>query len=99
MRFHIKTRMIINGVLSVIISMFLAMGIVYFLVQKQSKEGTGKRIEHSRQIISAQLESKKKDLVRAAETLGKSKSLNNILGLVWDLIDSKQSIAYSTNFS
>lgn len=96
MKFHIKTRMIINGVLSVTISTLLAMGIVYFLVQKQSKQRTDNRIEHARHVISSQLESKKVDLIRAAETLGKSKSLNKILGLVWDLIDANQSIAYST---
>ena len=96
MKLHIKTRMILNGVLSVTISMLLAMLIVYFLVQKQSRDGAGGRIEHARQVVSAQLESNKNDLVTAAVTLGESNSLNNILGLIWDLIDSSQNISYTT---
>jgi methyl-accepting chemotaxis protein-like sensor len=96
MKLHVKTRLIINGVLSVTLSMLLAMGIVYFLVQKQSKEGAGSRIEHARQVVSAELENKKKELIVAAVTLGESNSLNNILGLIWDLIDSSQNISYTT---
>lgn len=96
MKLHIKTRMIINGVLSVTISMLLAMIIVYFLVQKQSKDGAVGRIEHARQVVSAELENKKANLIEAGETLGKSRSLNNILGLVWDLVDTKQDISYTT---
>jgi methyl-accepting chemotaxis protein len=96
MKLHVKTRMIINGVLSVTLSMLLAMGIVYFLVQKQSKGGAGSRIEHARQVVSAQLESKKEGLIEAGVTLGESGSLNNILGLIWDLVDSDQDISYTT---
>ena len=96
MKLHIETRMILNGVLSVTVSMLLAMLIVYFLVQKQSQEGAGSRIEHAHQIVSAQLESNKKALVEAGVTLGESNSLNNILGLIWDLVDSNQDISYTT---
>ena len=96
MKLHIKTRMIINGVLSVTISILLAMGIVYFLVQKQSKEGADGRIVHALEVVSAQLDSKKEKLVVAAESLSKSESLTNKLALIWDLMDIGEDVSYSS---
>jgi len=95
MKLHIKTRMIINGVLTVTVSILLAMGIVYFLVQTQSREGAASRIKNAIQVVAAQMDSKKKALVIAAESLGKSESLNNSLGLISDLVRTKGDLSYS----
>ena len=95
MKLHIKTRMIINGVLSVMLSIMLAMGIVYFLVQKQSKEGADSRIDHALKVVAGQLDSQKKELVGAAESLGRGEVLNNQLALIWDLMDIGESISNS----
>lgn len=95
MKFHVKTRMIMNGVLSVTISILLAMGIVYFLIQKQSQESADIRIEHGLKVFSAQLDSKKKELVGAAENLGRGEALNNQLALIADLLEVRDSISNS----
>jgi hypothetical protein len=95
MKLHIKTRMIINGVLAVTVSILLAMGIVYFLVQQQSRESAHNRIKNALQVLSAQMDGKKKALVVAAESLGKSESLNNKLSLIADLVRTKEDPSYS----
>ena len=95
MKLHVKTRMIINGVLSVTISILLSMGIVYFLIQKQSRESADTRIEHALTVFSAQFDSKKKELIGAAENLGRGEVLNNQLALIADLMDIKESISNS----
>jgi hypothetical protein len=95
MKLHVKTRMILNGVLSVTISILLSMGIVYFLIQKQSQESADTRIEHALKVFSAQLDSKKKELIGAAENLGRGEVLNNQLALIADLMDIKESISNS----
>jgi methyl-accepting chemotaxis protein len=95
MKLHIKTRMIINGVLTVTVSILLAMGIVYSLVQTQSREGAVTRIKNAIHVVSAQMDSKKKALAIAAESLGKSESLNNSLALIADLARTKGDLGYS----
>ncbi|MFH0729439.1 MAG: methyl-accepting chemotaxis protein [Pseudomonadota bacterium] len=95
MKLHIKTRMIINGVLAVSVSILLAMGIVYFLVKKQSGENAANRIKTALQVVSAQLDSKKKSLITAGESLGKSESLSNKLSLIADLLKTKEDASYS----
>ncbi|MFH0729229.1 MAG: methyl-accepting chemotaxis protein [Pseudomonadota bacterium] len=95
MKFHVKTRMIMNGVLSVTISILLSMGIVYFLIQKQSQESADARIEHALKVFSAQLDSKKKELIGAAENLGRGEVLNNQLALIADLLELKENISIS----
>lgn len=95
MKLHVKTRMIMNGVLSVIISILLSMGIVFFLVQKQSQGSADARIEHALKVFSAQLDSRKKELVGAAENLGRGEVLNNQLALIADLLELKESISIS----
>jgi methyl-accepting chemotaxis protein len=95
MKLHIKTRMIINGVLAVSVSILLAMGIVYFLVQKQSGENAANRIKNALQVVSAQLDSKKKSLITTGESLGKSESLSNKLSLIADLMKTKEDASYS----
>ncbi|MFH0730677.1 MAG: methyl-accepting chemotaxis protein [Pseudomonadota bacterium] len=92
MKLHAKTRMIINGILSVTLSILFAMGIVYFLIQQQSRERAHSRIEHSIQVVLAQLESKKKELAEVVEGLGKSDMLSNQLALIKDLLGMKQDI-------
>lgn len=96
MKLHIKTRMIVNGVLSVTISILLAMGIVYFLVEKQSRQGAENRIAHAVKVLSAEVDSKKKGLINAAESLGKGEVLTNQLSLIWDLMDINEDISNST---
>jgi hypothetical protein len=88
-KLHIKTRMIINGVLTVTVSILLAIGIVYFLVEKQSRENAASRIGNPLQVVSVQMEGKKKALTIAAENLGKSESLNNTLARAADLVRTK----------
>lgn len=95
MKLHIKTRMIINGVLTVTVSILLAMGIVYFLVQQQSRESAAGRIKNALHVVSSQMDSKKKALVIASESLGKSESLNNMLGLIADLVRTKGDLSYN----
>lgn len=96
MNFHIKTRMIISGIVSVTISVLLAMGIVYYLVQKQSREGAVNRIGHALTVVDAQLDAKKKDLLVAADNIGRGEVLNNQLALISDLMDMGESIANSS---
>jgi methyl-accepting chemotaxis protein len=95
MKLHVKTRMIMNGVLSVTISILLSMGIVYFLIQQQSQESADSRIEHALEVFSAQLDSKKKELIGAAENLGRGEVLNNQLALIADLLELKENISIS----
>lgn len=96
MKVHIKTRMIINGVLSVLVCILLAMGIVYFLIQKQSRDGAGNRIEQARHVLSGQLTHKKEKLLGAGDSMGRRESLTNKLALIWDLVGIGESIEYST---
>ncbi|MDX9787776.1 MAG: methyl-accepting chemotaxis protein [Desulfobacterales bacterium] len=95
MKLHIKTRLIINGVLSVIISILLAMGVVYFLVAGQSRQAAENRIARAGEVLSAELANKKKALQRAAESLSKGAVLNNNLALIADLMDLKEDISNS----
>jgi len=86
MRLHIKTRMIINGVLSVTVSVFLAMLIVYILVHRQSHVSATKRINQALQVVAGQYKDMEADLLANAGTLSHQDSLVNQADVIQDLI-------------
>jgi len=86
MKFHIKTRMIINGVLSVTVSLFLAVLIVYILVHRQSHVSANKRINQALQVVAGQYKDMETDLLVNTETLGHQDSLVNQAEVIQDLI-------------
>jgi methyl-accepting chemotaxis protein len=94
MAFNIKTRMILNGVLAVSISIVFAMGAVYWLIQEQNESRSSKKIDAARQVISSQLEEKKKQLSLFSESVGKDEILNSQINLIDDLINAKQDISH-----
>lgn len=87
--------MILNGVLSVAVSIVLAMVIVYFVVQKQSRENAETQIRNAAQALSSQFESNRKSLVAAAESIGKSENLSNKFELIADLVRTKGDLTYA----
>ncbi|MDX9785530.1 MAG: methyl-accepting chemotaxis protein [Desulfobacterales bacterium] len=95
MKLHIKTRMIINGVVSVLVSILLAMGVVYFLVQKQSRAGANHRIEEARRVLSGQLQNKKKALERAAGNLSGREALYTKLSTIQKLILTGEEFSFT----
>jgi hypothetical protein len=92
MKFHIKTRMIINGVLSVMVSIVLAMVIFYFLVHTQSRQSADARIEHAHSIVEEQLSNMQKEMIRGAQNLGRGEWLNNQLSSLKEFIGMKDSV-------
>ena len=86
LQYHIKTRMIVNGVLLVSVSICLAMLVVYTIFQKQSQAGAHKRIEQALQVIGGQYNDLEADLVTKGENLGRQDSLANQLGVISEFL-------------
>lgn len=93
MKINLKTRMILNGGLAVLISIIFAMGAVYLLIQKQSEERSYAKIDSALQVISTQLESNRKQLTGYAQNLGKDEILNSQLALILDFLALKQDVS------
>ncbi len=70
MRYDIKTRMIMYGIMSVSISIILAMCIVFFIIKNQSRRGAEKRIDQSVKVVEGQLQKMEKNLIGDAVRLG-----------------------------
>ncbi|MFH0728071.1 MAG: methyl-accepting chemotaxis protein [Pseudomonadota bacterium] len=94
MALNIKTRMILNGVLAVSISIVFAMGAVYWLIQEQNISRSSKKIDAARQVISSQMEEKKKQLSLFCESVGKDEILNSQINFIADLFNMKQDASH-----
>ncbi len=70
MRYNIKTRMILYGILSVSFSIILAMCIVFFIIKSQSGRAAEKRIGQTINVVDGQLNKMRESLIVAAERLG-----------------------------
>jgi hypothetical protein len=86
LQYHIKTRMIVNGVLLVSVSICLAMLVVYTIFQKQSQAGAHKRIEQALQVIGGQYNDLEANLVTKGESLGRQDSLAHQLWMISELL-------------
>jgi hypothetical protein len=78
--------MIINGVLSVTVSVFLAVLIVYILIHRQSYDSANKRVNQALQVVAGQYKDMETDLLANAETLSHQDSLVNQVEVMQDLI-------------
>jgi hypothetical protein len=78
MKLHMKTRLILNGVLSIVISILLAMGGVYFMMQKQRREAARHRIEQALRAVSTELDAAHAGFVGG----GAARDGNNLSSLI-----------------
>ncbi len=72
MKLNIKTRMIINGVLTVMVSISLAMTIVFIIVNKQGKTNAVKRIDQALSVVAGQYNDLEAGLMKQGENIGRA---------------------------
>lgn len=94
MKKSIKTKMIVNGVLSVSVSIILAMVIVFYLVRNQSQDAAEKRIDQAAQVVSVQFKEMGNKLIAAGNKIGASEFVGEQFQFIEETLEYNQKIDY-----
>ena len=86
--------MIFNGILSVMVSISLAMVIVFFLLQRQNKEAATKRIDQAAQVASVQYKTIEKRLLSVGKKISSNEFICEQYQFIIDTLDVDQSIEF-----
>lgn len=94
MKKTIKTRMILNGILSVMVSISLAMVIVFFLLKNQNQAAAAKRIDQAAQVVSVQYKAVEKRLLSVGGKISTNEFIGEQFQFIIDTLDVDQSIEF-----
>ena len=94
MKRTIKSRMIINGILTVMVSIILAMVIVFYLLKNQNQVAAEKRIDEAVVVVEDQYKKVEQKLLASAEKIATNMFVSEQFSFIEETIEVNQSIEF-----